>query len=167
MDKLHEDLDESETIENQVVKVELVFKNSDHEKEVFIQQKTETKDLNDEPLSSTVLPDMTKFGIYKNLIVLSLSFVLLFSSLGSFSNIQSTVNIEDGLGTTGLAVLYAVMVFTSLFVTLITLPLLSYKTMMLFAMMTYISYVATGFYSSWYTVVPGSVIVGFGKFKID
>ena len=105
---------------------------------------------------------MTTFGVYKNLIVLSFSFLLLFSSLMSFLNIQSTVNIEGGLGTTGLAVLHAVMVFTSLFVTLITVPLLSYKTLMMLSMLTYICYVATGFYSSWYTVVPGSVIVGFG-----
>lgn len=115
---------------------------------------------------SSETPDtkMTKFTVYKNLVVYSVSFVLLFSSLMSFSNIQSTINIEDGLGTTGLAVLYSTMVFTSLFVTMVTLPLLSYKIMTLTAMLTYICYVATGFYSSWYTVIPATVIIGIGLY---
>lgn len=163
MSDLEDGLAEDRTPDNQLEKVELVFKSNTNDDGELDVKLTGTENGENGRLPTVAMTKMTKFGIYKNLIVYSLSFVLLFSSLMSFSNIQSTVNIEDGLGTTGLAVLYGVMVFTSLFVTLVTLPLLSYKMMTLCAMGTYICYVASGFYSSWYTVVPGSVIVGFGK----
>jgi len=158
-----DNLNDSNSSDKQIYTVEIVFMNDRIKNESIVQKQRGNNDaVNSESSPNVTLTKMTTFGVYKNLIVLSFSFLLLFSSLMSFSNIQSTVNIEGGLGTTGLAVFYAVMVFTSLFVTLITVPLLSYKTMMMLSMLTYICYVATGFYSSWYTVVPGSVIVGFG-----
>lgn len=144
-------------------KVELVDRNDNSDKEMGKGDRKLSEEENGSMLAMGMAAKMTSFGIYKNLLILSFAFVLLFSSLMSFSNIQSTVNIEEGLGTTGLAVLYATMVLTNLFVTLITLPLLSYKVMMFVSMAPYILYVATGFYSSWYTVLPASVAIGFGK----
>lgn len=44
---------------------------------------------------------MTTFSVYKNLTVYSFSFMLMFTALASFANLQSTLNIAGGLGTTG------------------------------------------------------------------
>ncbi|XP_045192103.2 protein unc-93 homolog A-like [Mercenaria mercenaria] len=54
------------------------------------------------------------------------------------------------------------MMLTSLFIAPITVQTISAKWIMIFSMCTYIIYMATGFYSSWYTVIPASLIIGIG-----
>ncbi|KAL4235141.1 Protein unc-93 A [Mactra antiquata] len=103
---------------------------------------------------------MTKHGAVRNLLVISVSFVLLFSAFASFANLQSSINKEEGLGTTGQAVIYVLMVFSSLVLTPVTMSRVTEKWIIVVSMFTYLIFVATGFYSSWYTIMPASVIVG-------
>ena len=49
---------------------------------------------------------MKKLRIWKNVIILSFGFVLLFTAFQSISNLQSTMNSDEGLGTTSLAMVY-------------------------------------------------------------
>ena len=49
---------------------------------------------------------MKKLRIWKNVIILSFGFVLLFTAFQSISNLQSTMNKDEGLGTTSLAMVY-------------------------------------------------------------
>ncbi|XP_060607469.1 protein unc-93 homolog A-like isoform X1 [Ruditapes philippinarum] len=100
--------------------------------------------------------------ILKNLFIVSFACMLQFSAYHSFANLQSTLNKEDGLGTTGLALLFGVMVLTSLFLAPISMGRISTKWIMTWSMCTYIIYTATGFYPTWYTVIPASVIIGIG-----
>ncbi|XP_045192102.2 protein unc-93 homolog A-like isoform X1 [Mercenaria mercenaria] len=116
-----------------------------------------TSDKHDEHLD-----EMSKPIVYKNILVLSVASMLQFSAFNSFANLQSSLNKAEGLGTTGLALLYAVMMLTSLFITPITVERISTKWVMIWSMCTYIIYMATGFYPSWYTVTPASVIIGIG-----
>ena len=44
---------------------------------------------------------LSKVAIYKNLAVLSVSFLLLFSAFLPLQNLQSSLNIAEGLGMTG------------------------------------------------------------------
>ncbi|XP_053402243.1 protein unc-93 homolog A-like isoform X2 [Mercenaria mercenaria] len=117
-----------------------------------------TSDKHDEHLD-----EMSKPIVYKNILVLSVASMLQFSAFNSFANLQSSLNKAEGLGTTGLALLYAVMMLTSLFITPITVERISTKWVMIWSMCTYIIYMATGFYPSWYTVTPASVIIGIGN----
>ena len=104
-----------------------------------------------------------KHHAWKNLMIMSFSFMLSFSAFNSFSNLQSSINIEDGLGTTGLSLIYSTMVFTNLFITPLTASRFGHKRIMVVCMSSYIVFVATGFYSTWATVIPASVVIGLGK----
>ncbi|XP_053402238.1 protein unc-93 homolog A-like [Mercenaria mercenaria] len=112
--------------------------------------------------ANQVLNKMTKFAIFRNLLTVSFAFMLLFSAFHSFANLQSSLNKEDGLGTSGMAVVYAAMVLTSLFLTPFTMEHFSYKWIMVVSMSTYIIYVSTGFYPAWSTIIPASLILGMG-----
>ncbi|KAL4235143.1 Ion channel regulatory protein UNC-93 [Mactra antiquata] len=92
--------------------------------------------------------EMSKCGVTKNLIVISVAFMFLFSAFNSFTSLQSSLNKEDGLGTTGLAVLYTMMLLSSLIMTPVSMSKLSSKWVMVISMFTYLIYVCTGFYSS-------------------
>jgi hypothetical protein len=107
---------------------------------------------------------MSRKIILKNLFILSFACMLQFSAFNSFANLQSSLNKEEGLGTTGLALLYGVLVLTSLFIAPISMGRISTKWIMVWSMCTYIIYTATGFYPTWYTVIPASVIIGIVKY---
>ena len=56
---------------------------------------------------------MGKLRIWKNVIILSLGFLFLFTSFQSISNLQSTMNSDEGLGTSSLAMVYGKFLSTS------------------------------------------------------
>ena len=114
--------------------------------------------------NTAALGNMSRTIIFKNLFVISFTCILQFSAFNSFANVQSSLNKEEGLGTTGLALLYVVMVLTSLFIATITAERISSKWIMTWSMCTYVAYTATGFYPNWYTVLPASVIIGIGRY---
>jgi hypothetical protein len=116
--------------------------------------------------ANNVLDEMSVFSIFKNLLTIGVAFMLLFSAFNSFTFLQSSLNKEDGLGTSGLSSLYASMVLTNLFITPLTLARFSEKWIIVGSMSTYIVYVITGFYPAWSTVIPGSLIIGFGWYLL-
>lgn len=113
-----------------------------------------------------VVKTMTKAVILKNLLVVSVAFMLIFSAFNSFVYLQSSLNKEEGLGTTGVALLYICMVLSSIFVAPISVSRLSDKTVIVLSMLTYIVYVATGFYPAWSTIIPASVVIGTGMSEL-
>ena len=49
---------------------------------------------------------MEKLRIWKNVIILSMGFLLNFTAFQTISNLQSTMNSDEGLGTSSLAMVY-------------------------------------------------------------
>ncbi|KAL4235144.1 Protein unc-93 A [Mactra antiquata] len=115
---------------------------------------------------NAVLSKMTKIGVIRSLAVISVSFMLLFSAFNSFVSLQSSLNKDEGLGTTGLASANAVTLLSNLLVTPITLSRFSPKWIMVVSIVTYIVYLMTGFYPSWYTIIPASIVMGIGAAHI-
>ncbi|XP_052818488.1 protein unc-93 homolog A-like [Mya arenaria] len=113
-------------------------------------------------ISTSERKKVSKATTYRNLVVLSFAFTCNFTAFNSFSNVQSSINKEDGLGTTGLSLIYVVMILANLFLSPVILSKFSYKWIMVFSILTYAVFMATGFYTAWATVVPGSFIIGFG-----
>jgi len=112
------------------------------------------------------LVPLSKRQAYTNLLILSLGFNLNFTAFLSFQVLQSSINTEGGLGTTGLAVLYAVMVLTSLFLAPVALSRVSYKWIMVTSTCSYSVFMASGFYSTWGTVISTSILIGFGEYNV-
>lgn len=105
---------------------------------------------------------MTKFQILKNLVVVSVGFMFLFTSFQSLTNLQSSLNKEDGLGTGGLSIVYGALIISCMFVPSFTIAHLGCKWTVALSMVCYIVYMAANFYAVWGLMAPASVIVGLG-----
>ncbi|KAL5022316.1 hypothetical protein ScPMuIL_001471 [Solemya velum] len=105
---------------------------------------------------------MTKYQIIKNVLVVSVGFMLLFTSFQSLTNLQSSLNKEDGLGTGGLSVVYGALIISCMFIPSFTIAHLGCKWTVTLSMVCYIAYMAANFYAVWGLMAPASVIVGLG-----
>ena len=103
---------------------------------------------------------LAKRALYKNLGIVSASFLLLFSAFHSLQNLQSSINVAEGLGNIGLTVLYVTFLVSCAFLPPLMLSKLGMKRAMVISMFGYISYIAAAFHATWWTVIPASVVVG-------
>ena len=76
-------------------------------------------------------------------------------------NIQSSVNMDAGLGLVSLAVLY-VGYMASAIVTVGMVKSIGTRYTVIFGLVAYHIYMVLNYYPSWYTLVPGSLAAGFG-----
>jgi len=105
---------------------------------------------------------IVKKGIYKNVIIIAIAFMLLFTAFQSMANLQSSINKVEGLGTTSLAVIYAALVVSCMFVPTLMIKKLTVKWTMVVSIFCYSTYIAAQFYPQFYTLVPGAIILGLG-----
>jgi len=108
-------------------------------------------------------PKVSKIRTYKDLLVLSFTFTFNFTAWLSYTNLQSSINKKGGIGTTSLAVMYASLVLSSLFLAPQVLARASHKWIMVVSIVFYAVFMATGFHTVWETVLPGSVVIAIGK----
>ncbi|XP_077342639.1 protein unc-93 homolog A isoform X2 [Lithobates pipiens] len=98
----------------------------------------------------------------KNVLVVSFGFLLLFTAFGGLQSLQSSLNADEGLGVASLSIIYGALILSSMFVPPIVIQKLGCKWTIVVSMCCYITYSLGNFYPSWYTLVPTSVILGFG-----
>lgn len=110
-----------------------------------------------------IINRISKQAVLRTLIAIGISFMIIFSAFDAFCNLQSTLHTSGGLGTIGLSLIYVFMIITSLLLSTFTLSRYHGKWIIVFSMLTYIVYMATGFYPSWYTIIPASAVIGVGK----
>jgi hypothetical protein len=56
-----------------------------------------------------------RFRTYKNLLVLCVAFLLQFTAFGAIGNLQSSLNTEANVGVNSLSIIYAFLIFSSIF----------------------------------------------------
>ncbi|KAG6444532.1 hypothetical protein O3G_MSEX003459 [Manduca sexta] len=100
--------------------------------------------------------------VLKNVIVISIAFMLQFTAYSGAANLQSSINAEAGLGTASLAAVYAGLVFSNIFLPVAVIKWLGTKWTMSLSFLTYMPYIAAQFYPRFYTMIPAGLIVGFG-----
>lgn len=105
---------------------------------------------------------MSKWRILKNIFVVSFGFLCLFTSFQSLSNLQSSLNKDEGLGVGGLAIIYGALVISCMFVPPVVIARLGCKWTVALSMLCYILYMVANFYAVWGTIVPSAIILGFG-----
>ncbi|KAK3600238.1 hypothetical protein CHS0354_030269 [Potamilus streckersoni] len=110
----------------------------------------------------TMDPPMSKRQILKNLIILSSSFLFLFTAFQSSQNLQSSLNKAEGLGTVTLSTVYAASVLSGLLLPPLIIHHLGCKWSLVLSMPCYILYMAANFYPVWGTMLPASVLLGVG-----
>lgn len=106
--------------------------------------------------------NVRKRTVYRNLLIISVCFVLLFTAFSALSNIQSSLNSDQGLGTTSLSVIYAAMVISCMFVPTAFIRKVGCKWTMVISMFAYSAYIAANFYATWATLIPASILLGMG-----
>ena len=110
-------------------------------------------------------PKAAKIWMYKNLVGLGMSFLLVFSAFLSLRNLQSSINSEGGLGLVTLSILYLFYALAG-FVTPGIIRLLGTKYSLLGGFVCHLLYVVANYYPSWYTLIPASVLLGFASAPI-
>ncbi|KFO20788.1 protein unc-93 homolog A isoform X1 [Fukomys damarensis] len=98
----------------------------------------------------------------KNVLVISFGFLLLFTAYGSLQNLQSSLHSEGGLGVATLSSLYGAVLLSSMFLPPIFIKRFGCKWTIIGAMGCYVAFSLGNFKSSWYTLVPTSVLLGLG-----
>lgn len=56
-----------------------------------------------------------RFRTYKNLLILCLAFLFQFTAFGGIGNLQSSLNTEANVGVNSLSIIYAFLIFSSIF----------------------------------------------------
>ena len=83
-----------------------------------------------------------KRRIYKNLILISLAFLLLFTAFGTTSSLQSSINEVDGLGTWSQAVLYGALTLSCI-LSSIMIEKMTVKWAMVVGVFSYSTYIGS------------------------
>ncbi|KAK2855947.1 hypothetical protein Q5P01_004682 [Channa striata] len=99
---------------------------------------------------------------FKNVLVVSVGFLSLFTAYGGLQSLQSSLNAEQGMGVASLSVIYASIIISSMFLPPIMIKNLGCKWTIVACMACYVSYSIGNFYPGWYTLIPTSVILGLG-----
>ncbi|XP_069370988.1 protein unc-93 homolog A-like isoform X2 [Paralichthys olivaceus] len=99
---------------------------------------------------------------FKNVLVVSVGFLFLFTAYGGLQSLQSSLNAEAGMGVASLSVIYASIIVSSMFLPPIMIKNLGCKWTIVVGMVCYVSYSLGNLYPGWYTLMPTSVILGLG-----
>uniref|UniRef100_A0A8C5PRS6 Protein unc-93 homolog A n=1 Tax=Leptobrachium leishanense TaxID=445787 RepID=A0A8C5PRS6_9ANUR len=98
----------------------------------------------------------------KNVLIASFGFLLLFTAFGGLQSLQSSLNADEGLGVASLSIIYGALIISSVFVPPIMIKKIGCKWTIVASMGCYVAYSLGNFYASWYTLIPTSMILGFG-----
>ncbi|XP_072299595.1 protein unc-93 homolog A [Eucyclogobius newberryi] len=99
---------------------------------------------------------------FKNVLVVSIGFLSLFTAYGGLQSLQSSLNAEQGMGVASLSVIYASIIVSSMFLPPIMIKNLGCKWTIVLGMACYVSYSFGNLYPGWYTLIPTSAILGLG-----
>ncbi|KAG7274420.1 hypothetical protein CRUP_023893 [Coryphaenoides rupestris] len=99
---------------------------------------------------------------FKNVLVVSIGFLSLFTAYGGLQSLQSSLNAEEGMGVASLSVIYASIIISSMFLPPIMIKNLGCKWTIVVSMGCYVSYSCGNLFPGWYTLIPTSAILGLG-----
>merc|ERR1712007_211942 len=103
-----------------------------------------------------------KRRIYRNVLIISFSFLLLFVAFESMSKLQSSINVVGGLGVWSNAMVYASLILSCMFLPSIMIDKLTVKWALVVSVFCYSSYIAAQFYPEFYTLLPTAFVLGLG-----
>uniref|UniRef100_A0A8C6UIJ8 Protein unc-93 homolog A n=1 Tax=Neogobius melanostomus TaxID=47308 RepID=A0A8C6UIJ8_9GOBI len=87
---------------------------------------------------------------FKNVLVVSIGFLSLFTAYGGLQSLQSSLNAEQGMGVASLSVIYASIIVSSMFLPPIMIKNLGCKWTIVASMGCYVCYSLGNLYPGWY-----------------
>ncbi|PSN46516.1 hypothetical protein C0J52_09032 [Blattella germanica] len=100
--------------------------------------------------------------IMRNIIVISIAFMVHFTAFCGTSNLQSSINAVEGLGTASLMAIYVSMMVSTIFLPIIVIRWLGCKWTMPVSFVCYMPYILTQVYARFYTLIPAGLLDGMG-----
>ena len=113
-------------------------------------------------LSSSSSWTRSKEQIKKNLFIIGLAWIFLFTAFQAMANLQSSLNSDDGLGTASLSTIYITLVISCAFLPPLVIDRLGLKWSIVASQFMYLLYLAANIYPKYYTLLPSAVVVGIG-----
>lgn len=104
---------------------------------------------------------ISKWGVLKNVVCISIAFMVLFTSYQSMAALQSSINQADGLGTYSLVIIYVALIISSQLTPSLLISYAGAKWTMVGCMLCYTLYIGAQFYPTFYTLLPAAAILGF------
>ncbi|KAJ8020381.1 Protein unc-93-like A [Holothuria leucospilota] len=112
-------------------------------------------------ISSFVVPsEWSTQKIFKNLFVVSLGFLFIFTAFQALSNLQSSINCDAGLGVASLATIYGTFILSCMFTPAVIIRYMGLKWTLVISMCCYALYTVANYSPSWATLIPASALVG-------
>ncbi|XP_039252327.2 protein unc-93 homolog A-like [Styela clava] len=99
---------------------------------------------------------------WREFLLWSFGCFLLYSAYGTLLNMQSSINVVDGLGTFSVTITYATSALVSLLCAPILLRKFGAKKCVCASELTYVAYMLANFYPVFWTMAPTSFILGMG-----
>lgn len=105
---------------------------------------------------------MSKLTILKNVLVVSVGFLFLFTAFQSMANLQTSLNKEEGVGAYSLSAIYAALIVSCIFLPKFVIARLGCKWTIPICMIGYALYMAANFYAVIWLMTIAGIILGFG-----
>ena len=112
-------------------------------------------DVNPDAVNAALAKKQLRFRTYKNLFVLCMAFLLQFTAFGAIGNLQSSLNTEANVGVNSLSIIYACLIFSSIFLPHPLITVLGIKWTLVLSQIPYLLYVAANYYPKAYLMYPG------------
>uniref|UniRef100_A0A0K0EXS5 Protein unc-93 homolog A (inferred by orthology to a human protein) n=1 Tax=Strongyloides venezuelensis TaxID=75913 RepID=A0A0K0EXS5_STRVS len=112
------------------------------------------------PKDLRILVDKARAKIKINLWIISVALLFLYIAIHGLQNLQSSIN--SNLGTDSLAIHYLCMALSSLYFPPVIIHQLGCKKTLILGILLYICYMGANFYPSYYSLIPASILAGFG-----
>ena len=101
-----------------------------------------------------------KRRILKNIILISVCWVMVLSAWGGLAQLQSSLHRDEGMGTINISILHVALTISSLLLPKPIIHLVGHKWAIVMGLFTYILWAAANGYAVWATMAPVSVLVG-------
>ncbi|OXU19293.1 hypothetical protein TSAR_014982 [Trichomalopsis sarcophagae] len=103
-----------------------------------------------------------RWRIIKNILMIGVAFMIHFTAFMGASNLQSSVNADQSLGTFTLAAIYGSLIFSNIFLPVLVISWLGYKWTITLTFVAYMPFIAAQFYPRFFTMIPAGLAVGLG-----
>nr|XP_026689819.1 protein unc-93 homolog A-like isoform X1 [Ciona intestinalis] len=110
--------------------------------------------------NSDCKPETRERSMSRYLYILGLTAMFIYGSYSGVIGLESSINIEGGLGTTSVMIVFIVSSFSCIFLLPIVIDFLGPKFAIILGELGFVAYIASNFYPSWYTLIPAAVVHG-------
>ncbi|XP_031844360.2 UNC93-like protein [Nomia melanderi] len=103
-----------------------------------------------------------RWRITRNVLVIGAAFMVNFTAFMGATNLQSSINADQSLGTFTLASIYGSLIFSNIFLPTLIISWLGCKWTISLSILSYVPFMAAQFYPKFYTMIPAGFLVGIG-----